>query len=254
MKILTTFITADEGQASVNGFDVSTAQKEVQKSVGYLPEHNPLYLDLYVREYLAFNADVYKVAKSRIEEVITMTGLTPESHKKIGQLSKGYRQRVGLATALLHNPDVLILDEPTTGLDPNQLVEIRDLIKNIGKDKTVFLSTHIMQEVEAICDRVIIINHGKIVTDKKLTNLKNEEEQVIEVEFDHTVEEQLLRSLPNLITLTNTHDMTWELTFSTSKDMRPAIFDFAHDNGLKTLQLNLKSKNLEAIFRDVTKK
>ena len=247
MKILTTFITADEGQASVNGFDVSTAQKEVQKSVGYLPEHNPLYLDLYVREYLAFNADVYKVAKSRIEEVITMTGLTPESHKKIGQLSKGYRQRV-------HNPDVLILDEPTTGLDPNQLVEIRDLIKNIGKDKTVFLSTHIMQEVEAICDRVIIINHGKIVTDKKLTNLKNEEEQVIEVEFDHTVEEQLLRSLPNLVTLTNTHDMTWELTFSTSKDMRPTIFDFAHDNGLKTLQLNLKSKNLEAIFRDVTKK
>ena len=148
----------------------------------------------------------------------------------------------------------MILDEPTTGLDPNQLVEIRELIKNIGKDKTVFLSTHIMQEVEAICDRVIIINHGKIVTDKKLTNLKNEEEQVIEVEFDHPVEEQLLKSLPNLTALTNTHDTTWELTFSTSKDMRPAIFDFAHDNGLKTLQLNLKNKNLETIFRDVTKK
>ncbi|MCY1221527.1 Vitamin B12 import ATP-binding protein BtuD [compost metagenome] len=253
MKILTTFITADEGKASVNGNDISSAQKEVQKSVGYLPEHNPLYLDLYVREYLAFNADVYKVAKSRIEEVIAMTGLTPESHKKIGQLSKGYRQRVGLATALLHNPDVLILDEPTTGLDPNQLVEIRELIKNIGKDKTVFLSTHIMQEVEAICDRVIIINHGKIVTDKKLNNLKDEKEQVIEVEFDHKVEEQLLRTIPNLIALTNTNDKIWELTFSTSKDMRPAIFDFAHDNGLKTLQLNLKNKNLEAIFRDVTK-
>lgn len=254
MKILTTFITADSGKASVNGFDVSTSQKDVQKSVGYLPEHNPLYLDLYVREYLAFNADVYKVAKSRIEEVITMTGLTPESHKKIGQLSKGYRQRVGLATALLHNPDVLILDEPTTGLDPNQLVEIRELIKNIGKDKTVFLSTHIMQEVEAICDRVIIINQGKLVTDKKIGNLKNENEQVIEVEFDYKVEEQLLKTIPNLSSLVNTHDMIWELTFSTSTDMRPAIFDFAHENGLKTLQLNLKNKNLEAIFRDATRK
>ena len=254
MKILTTFITSDSGKASVNGFDVSTSQKEVQKSVGYLPEHNPLYLDLYVREYLAFNADVYKVAKSRIDEVISMTGLTPESHKKIGQLSKGYRQRVGLATALLHNPDVLILDEPTTGLDPNQLVEIRELIKNIGKDKTVFLSTHIMQEVEAICDRVIIINQGKLVTDKKLNNLMSEKEQVIEVEFDYKVEEQLLKTIPNLTSLVNTHDMIWELTFSTSTDMRPAIFDFAHDNGLKTLQLNLKNKNLEAIFRDATRK
>ena len=171
MKILTTYITADEGKAEVNGNDVSVNQKMVQQSVGYLPEHNPLYLDLYVREYLEFNADVYKVSKSRIEEVIELTGLSPESHKKIGQLSKGYRQRVGLATALLHNPDVLILDEPTTGLDPNQLVEIRNVIKNVGKDKTVFLSTHIMQEVEAICDRVIIINNGKIVTDKKLDKL-----------------------------------------------------------------------------------
>ena len=149
MKILTTYINADSGTAVVNGFDVSRDENSVQKSVGYLPEHNPLYLDLYVKEYLAFNADVYKVAKSRIQEVIELTGLTPESHKKIGQLSKGYRQRVGLANALLHNPDVLILDEPTTGLDPNQLVEIRQLIKNVGSDKTVFLSTHIMQEVEA---------------------------------------------------------------------------------------------------------
>ena len=148
MKILTTYLNADEGVAKVNGNDVKEAQLQVQQSVGYLPEHNPLYLDLYVREYLAFNADVYKVAKSRIEEVIELTGLSPESHKKIGQLSKGYRQRVGLATALLHNPEVLILDEPTTGLDPNQLVEIRNVIKNVGKDKTVFLSTHIMQEVE----------------------------------------------------------------------------------------------------------
>ncbi|MEO8515786.1 MAG: gliding motility-associated ABC transporter ATP-binding subunit GldA [Flavobacterium sp.] len=254
MKILTTYINADEGQANVNGHDVSSAQKAVQQSVGYLPEHNPLYLDLYVREYLAFNADVYKVAKSRIEEVITLTGLAPESHKKIGQLSKGYRQRVGLATALLHNPDVLILDEPTTGLDPNQLVEIRDLIKNIGKDKTVFLSTHIMQEVEAICDRVIIINHGKIVTDTQLEKLVSEDTtQIIEVEFDKVVAPALLNQLPNIRLVVNTNNNIWELTFNTENDMRPAVFDFAHENGLKTLQLNLKNKNLEAIFREMTK-
>ena len=252
MKILTTYINADEGSAMVNGFDVNTNQFEVQKSVGYLPEHNPLYLDLYVREYLAFNSDVYKVAKSRIEEVIVLTGLSPESHKKIGQLSKGYRQRVGLATALLHNPDVLILDEPTTGLDPNQIVEIRNLIKEIGKNKTVFLSTHIMQEVEAICDRVIIINKGKIVADKKLESLLTQNEQVIEVEFDYKIEEVAISRIPNLKSFKNTHDMQWELTFETNKDMRPTVFDFAHDNGLKTLQLNQKNKNLETIFREMT--
>lgn len=255
MKILTTFLDADQGTASVNGHDVSTAQKAVQRSVGYLPEHNPLYLDLYVREYLAFNADVYKVAKSRIDEVIALTGLTPESHKKIGALSKGYRQRVGLATALLHDPDVLILDEPTTGLDPNQLAEIRELIKNIGKNKTVFLSTHIMQEVEAICDRVIIINNGKIVTDKKLDTLMTEDkEQVIEVEFDYQVEAQLVAKIPDLQSYKNIHDTIWELTFTTEKDMRPVVFDFAQENGLKTLQLNLKNKNLEAVFREMTQK
>jgi len=255
MKILTTFLNADEGTASVNGNDVNAAQKAVQKAVGYLPEHNPLYLDLYVREYLSFNADVYKVPKSRIDDVIALTGLTPESHKKIGELSKGYRQRVGLATALLHDPEVLILDEPTTGLDPNQLVEIRELIKSIGKNKTVFLSTHIMQEVEAICDRVIIINNGKIVTDKKLNNLMSEEkEQVIEVEFDYKIEEEFIAKISNLKSYKNIHDNTWELTFSTDKDMRPVVFDFAQDNGLKTLQLNLKNKNLEAVFREMTKK
>lgn len=178
MKILTTYLASDEGSATVNGFDVAMAQKSVQQSVGYLPEHNPLYLDLYVREYLEFSADVHKTDKSRIQEVIELTGLTPESHKKIGELSKGYRQRVGLATALLHNPDVLILDEPTTGLDPNQLVEIRELIKNIGKDKTVFLSTHIMQEVEAICDRIIIINKGQIVEDALIADLGKNLEKV----------------------------------------------------------------------------
>ena len=254
MKILTTYIAADEGSAAVNGFDVNSQTKEVQQSIGYLPEHNPLYLDLYVREYLAFNADVYKVAKSRIEEVIQLTGLSNESHKKISQLSKGYRQRVGLANALLHNPDVLILDEPTTGLDPNQLVEIRNVIKNVGKDKTVFLSTHIMQEVEAICDRVIIIDRGKIVADKKLDNLISaDKEQVIEVEFDYKVEEQLIAKIENLTSYKNTHDMIWELTFNAEKDMRPAVFDFANANGLKTLQLNQKNKNLEAVFREMTK-
>ncbi len=255
MKILTTYITADEGTASVNGNDVTDNQKAVQLSVGYLPEHNPLYLDLYVREYLEFNADVYKVAQSRIEEVIQLTGLSPESHKKIGQLSKGYRQRVGLATALLHNPDVLILDEPTTGLDPNQLVEIRNVIKNVGKNKTVFLSTHIMQEVEAICDRVIIINNGKIVTDKKLDKLVSEvTAQVIEVEFDQAITVELLTTLPDLTSYKNIQNNTWELTFETETDMRSVLFDFAQNNGLKTLQLNLKSKNLETIFREKTAK
>ena len=254
MKILTTYLTADEGSASVNEHDVNTNPKAVQQSIGYLPEHNPLYLDLYVREYLAFNADVYKVAKERIEEVIALTGLTAESNKKIGQLSKGYRQRVGLANALLHNPDVLILDEPTTGLDPNQLLEIRTVIKNAGKDKTVFLSTHIMQEVEAICDRVIIINNGQIVADKKLDHLITvDKEQVIEVEFDYKIEEQAIARMPHLKSYKNTHDFSWELVFLADKDMRPTVFDFAHDNGLKTLQLNQKNKNLEAIFREITK-
>ncbi|WP_289664739.1 gliding motility-associated ABC transporter ATP-binding subunit GldA [Flavobacterium panacagri] len=254
MKILTTYLLADSGSALVNGHDVMTNTKEVQRSIGYLPEHNPLYLDLYVREYLAFNADVYNVPNSRIEEVIQLTGLTSESHKKISQLSKGYRQRVGLANALLHDPEVLILDEPTTGLDPNQLMEIRNVIKNAGKDKTVFLSTHIMQEVEAICDRVIIIDKGQIVADNKLDHLVTaDKEQVIEVEFDYKVEEQLLAKLENISSYTNTHDMTWELTFITDKDMRPSIFDFANENGLKTLQLNQKNKNLEAVFREITK-
>ena len=254
MKILTTFISPDEGTASVNGHDVSNQQKAVQKSVGYLPEHNPLYLDLYVREYLEFNAGVYKVGKARIEEVIELTGLLPESHKKIGQLSKGYRQRVGLATALLHNPDVLILDEPTTGLDPNQLVEIRRVIVNAGKDKTVFLSTHILQEVEAICDRVIIIDKGKIVTDKKIDKLIEEKIQIIEVEFDKTPAKAAFSKLPNLTSSRNISGNLWELTFATDQDMRPVVFDFATSNNLKTLQINQRTKNLEAVFREMTKK
>ena len=255
MKILTTYLSADEGKAEVNGFDVLTQSKDVQKSVGYLPEHNPLYLDLYIREYLAFNADVYKVSKSRIGEVIKLTGLTPESHKKIGQLSKGYRQRVGLACALLHDPEVLILDEPTTGLDPNQLVEIRELIKNVGKNKTVFLSTHIMQEVEAICDRVIIINKGELVEDKSLQSLtKNEiEHQIIEVEFDIMIDGVLIE-FENLVNKQTKDNISWELTFESTDDMRPQVFDFAQANNLRILQMSKKSKKLEDIFREKTKK
>lgn len=252
MKILTTFLTTTEGNAAVNGFSVLENKKDVQKSVGYLPEHNPLYLDMYVREYLRFNASIYNISKDRVEEVIAETGLSPEAHKKIGALSKGYRQRVGLANALLHNPDVLILDEPTTGLDPNQIIEIRTLIKNAGKEKTVFLSTHIMQEVEAICDRVIIINKGEIVADKKIAELKAHQAQIIEVEFDKPADEAKLNQLPNVQQVNNTADNTYEITFDTAKDMRPAVFDFAHDNGLKILQLNTKNKNLEELFRELT--
>lgn len=252
MKILTTYLSPTSGHAEVNGHAVSNQQKQVQKSVGYLPEHNPLYLDQYVREYLRFNADVYKVDKSRIEEVIELTGLTPEAHKTIGQLSKGYRQRVGLANALLHNPEVLILDEPTTGLDPNQLVDIRQLIKSLGKDKTVFLSTHIMQEVEAMCDRVIIINKGKIVADKKLNELREGQEQTVIVEFDYRVEDAFLLKLPNAKKVKNVHDFIYEINFSTSTDMRSYVFDFAYDNELKILQLNQKNASLESLFRELT--
>ena len=252
MKILTTYHKADSGTARVNGFDVEERPREVQRSLGYLPEHNPLYLELYVREYLAFNASVYSAPKSRIEEVIDQTGLGPEAHKKIGQLSKGYRQRVGLAAALIHQPDVLILDEPTTGLDPNQLLEIRRLIRQVGEEKTILLSTHIMKEVEAVCDRVLIINRGKLVADTSLEALRRDEAQVVEVEFDYRVEEVLLQRLPHVEAVRNTGGFVYEISFSTSKDMRGVIFDFAHDNQLKTLQLSRKTKNLENLFTELT--
>ena len=252
MKILTTFIDASSGEAEVNGFNVHENATQVQQSVGYLPEHNPLYLDMYIKEYLAFNADIYKVSKQRIAEVIELTGLTPEAHKKIGQLSKGYRQRVGLANALLHDPEVLILDEPTTGLDPNQLVSIRELIRNIGKTKTVFLSTHIMQEVEAMCDRVIIINKGQIVSDKKLKDLQDGKAQIVLVEFDFRVEDAFLLRLPHVTAVKNTYGFVYEITFSTAEDMRPKVFDFAHDNELKIFQLTQKNESLEELFRTMT--
>lgn len=252
MKILTTFIPASDGVAIVNGFEVNKDDIAVKKSVGYLPEHNPLYLDMYVREYLLFNAGIYNIPKSEVEDVIEKTGLKPEANKKIGQLSKGYRQRVGLANALLHNPEVLILDEPTTGLDPNQLIEIRQLIKNVGKEKTVLLSTHIMQEVEAICDRVIIINKGEIVLDKKLSELKNSKQQIIEVEFDYRVEEVALQKLPKIEKIENSVGFVYQLYFETEQDMRGKVFDFAHDNGLKILQLHQKNTTLEKLFSELT--
>lgn len=252
MKILTTYIEASKGHARVNNFDITTQKNQVRQSIGYLPEHNPLYLELYVKEYLKFTAHIYKANKEQIYKVIEETGLTREAHKKIGQLSKGYRQRVGLAAALVHNPDVLILDEPTTGLDPNQLVEIRRLIKTLGQTKTVFLSTHIMQEVEAICDRVIIINKGEIVADNYLSSLNKDKDQVVIVEFDFRVEDEFLKRMPHVSQVINTHDFTYEITFNIKKDMRSYVFDFAHDNNLKILQLNQKNTSLESLFRELT--
>ncbi|MBT8318411.1 MAG: gliding motility-associated ABC transporter ATP-binding subunit GldA, partial [Lutibacter sp.] len=252
MKILTGYIKPSEGIAFVNNFNVNTHTIQAQQSIGYLPEHNPLYVEMYVKEYLQFNAAIYKIPRNEVTEIIAKVGLTSEAHKKISQLSKGYRQRVGLAAALLHNPDVLILDEPTTGLDPNQLVEIRSLIKEVGKDKTVLFSTHIMQEVEAICDRVLFIHKGEIVADKNLNELKKNQDQVIEVEFDFKVEKKFMLSIPHLKLANNIHDTSWVLTFATTKDMRSVVFDFAKENGLKILSLNTKNKNLESLFAELT--
>lgn len=252
MKILTTYLKASSGTTSVNNFSTQEEALAVRRSVGYLAENNPLYPEMYIREYLKLHADLNKAPKERIETVIELTGLQPEISKKIKQLSKGYKQRVGLAAALIHDPEVLILDEPTTGLDPNQLREIRALIRTIGKSKTVLLSTHIMQEVEAVCDRVIIINKGKIVADKKLEELKTSTEQIIIVEFDYRIEIELLQQLDRVAEVTNTIGFVYEMTFDTSQDMRPAIFDFAHDNGLKILQLNKKNTSLEQLFQQLT--
>ena len=252
MKILTTYLSPSEGEAAVNGFPVAEASTNVQKSVGYLPEHNPLYLEMYVKEYLAFNAEIYGTPKQKVTQVIEQTGLTPEAHKKIGQLSKGYRQRVGLANALLHNPEVLILDEPTTGLDPNQLIEIRELIKSLGKEKTVLLSTHIMQEVEAICDRVIIINKGTIVLDKPLKELTEGQQQIVEVEFDYRVETVAIQQLAKVSKVENPAGFVYHIYFDTQEDMRSKVFDFAHNNGLKILQLHQKNTTLEKLFVELT--
>ena len=252
MKILTGFIKPNEGNVFVDDIDVLKNPLEAQKTIGYLPEHNPIYKDMFVREYLQFQASIFKVDKSHIEICIEKVGLIEEAHKKIHQLSKGYQQRVGLAAAILHNPTVLILDEPTTGLDPNQLVEIRQLIKDLGKEKTVLFSTHIMQEVEAVCDRVIIIKKGEILVDKKLSTLKENKQQVIEVTFNVQVDQKLFNQFENLLSAVNNQENTWQLTFTSTEDMRSKIFDFAQENNLKIIGLTAQNKNLETLFREVT--
>ena len=252
MKILTGYIKPNSGEVFVDEIDVLKNPIAAQKVIGYLPEHNPLYAEMYVREYLQFHAAIYKVAKSQIEDCIEKVGLTLEVNKKIHQLSKGYQQRVGIAAAILHNPKVLILDEPTTGLDPNQIIEIRALIQELGKNKTVLFSTHIMQEVEAVCDRVIIIKKGQILVDKKLEELQDSKQQIIEVTFNTFFDEVIFQKLSNLSSVKNTLDNNWQLTFSSSEDVRSKIFDLAQENNLKILGLTTQNKNLETFFREVT--
>ena len=253
MKILTGYLSQWEGQISIGNYDLRKDLKNTQQQMGYLPEKNPLYPEMYVKEYLKFVGDLYGLKKPPIEEVIQKTGLQEHFHKKIVTLSKGYKQRVGLAAALIHDPQYLILDEPTTGLDPNQVVEIRKLIKALGKEKLVFLSTHILQEVEAMCDRVVILNKATVVLDQTLKSLKTNEQQVVSVSFDYRVENVALQKIPHIKTVVNTFDFEYELTFETTEDMRPTVFDFAHDNGLKILSLQQKNKGLEKQFNSLTK-
>ncbi len=257
MKIITCFIPQTSGTIKVCGYDVIEQSIDVRKQVGYLPEHNPLYLDMYVKEYLDFVGGVYKISnrKKRINEMIDIVGLGVEQNKKIGALSKGYRQRVGLAQAMIHNPKVLILDEPTTGLDPNQLEEIRNLIKNIGKEKTIMLSTHIMQEVEAICDKTIIINEGKIVADNKTQDLQSTENEniVLTVEFDKKIEENTLLNITGVIQVKNKHNNVW--FFAIQDDaVRNNIFQFAVKHDLIVLTMQKETHSLEDVFKKLTKK
>ena len=259
MKIITGYIPPSFGRVLVNGMDVSSDDPSIRSRTGYLPENNPLYPEMYVREYLSFVASVYKITKGKkkdaVEKVIDATGLAPESKKKIGSLSKGFRQRVGLAQALIHNPEILILDEATSGLDPNQIVEIRSLIREAGKEKTVLLSTHIMQEVEAICDRIIIIDKGKIVADeprKKIYDRIRKPFQVIEVEFDVNPDAALLKGIDNVISARNIEANNWLIEAEGNADIRPLIFSFAVKNSLTVLSLTKKETNLEEVFRSLT--
>ena len=253
MKILTGFLTQWEGEVSIGGLNLRQELKKVQQQMGYLPENNPLYPEMYVKEYLKFVGDLYALQKPPVLEVIEKTGLGEHAFKKIGVLSKGYKQRVGLAATLLHDPKYLILDEPTTGLDPNQVVEIRKLIQTLGREKLVFLSTHILQEVEAMCDRVVILNQGKVVLNQTLEALKMNDQQVVCVSFDYRVESVALQKIPNIKTVVNTFEFDYELTFESKTDMRPAVFDFAHDNGLKILRLQQKNEGLEKKFNLLTR-
>lgn len=257
MKIISCFIPQTSGSVLVDGFDVREQPIEVRRRVGYLPEHNPLYLDMYVKEFLRYVGGIQlglKDATRRVDKMIEMTGLGPEQHKKIGALSKGYRQRVGLAQSMIHDPGVLILDEPTTGLDPNQLVEIRQLIRNIGREKTVILSTHIMQEVEAICSRVIIINKGKIVANEATGVLRQQstDGNAVLVEFDKDVAEDALNRIPGVEKAKRTQGNTWLIEGREGKDIRQELFRFAVDKGLTVITLQKQESNLESVFRQLT--
>jgi ABC-2 type transport system ATP-binding protein len=254
MKIITGFIPASEGEVKVCGLPVDIDSLETRKKIGYLPEHNPLYLDMYVKEYLEFVAKIYKLknVKARVDEMIKAVGLEVEQNKKIGMLSKGYRQRVGLAAAIIHDPEVLILDEPTSGLDPNQLVEIRDLIKSIGKRKTVMLSTHIMQEVEAICDRVVIINKGEIVADNKASELQKQTTvQTVYVEFEDSVSKSQLQKIQYVRKVEQVKD-GWLLETVEEVDLRRVVAKHATDNNWLTLTLKIEEKSLEEVFKSLT--
>jgi ABC-2 type transport system ATP-binding protein len=258
MKIISCFIPQSEGQVKVCGFDTVTQSMDVRKNVGYLPEHNPLYPDMYVREYLQFIGGINLPSKEvaqRADAMIEITGLTAECKKKIGALSKGYRQRVGLAQAMIHDPAVLILDEPTSGLDPNQLAEIRALIRNIGKQKTVILSTHIMQEVEAICNRVIIINKGKIVADDDTGMLRQKAKTSynIQVEFDQPIDPTRIKSLPGVSKVQHTGGHKWLVTYGGDGDIRKEIFQLAVSNNIAVLSMQKEESRLEDIFQELTK-
>ena len=256
MKIITCFIPPSSGQASVYGYNVYDKSMDIRRIVGYLPEHNPLYLDMYIKEYLEFVAGMYGIKNptQRVKEMIDRVGLGVEQHKQIGQLSKGYRQRVGLAQAIIHDPKILILDEPTTGLDPNQLVEIRQLIRNIGKEKTVLLSTHIMQEVEAICNRVLIINKGKIVADDLTANLSKTtlNKRIVTVELDKKVALDVLKNIIGVEKCIETATNTYKITSSADTDIRENVFQWAISNQYSILTLTQQEQNLEDIFQTLT--
>ena len=255
MKIMTGYIPASSGEVYIGGIKVDVDELKTRQMIGYLPENNPLYVDMYVREYLEFVGRIYKVKnlKSRVAEMVHAVGLDVEQNKKIGALSKGYRQRVGLAQAIIHDPEVLILDEPTTGLDPNQLVEIRELIRQIGKQKTVLLSTHIMQEVEAICDRVIILSKGQIVADDKAKTLQQElEHQTVYVEFDSAVTKAQLAKIPN-VSKVEALDKGWLIESIAPEDLRKSVAQYAQAQNWLILTLNIEQKSLEEVFKELTK-
>lgn len=257
MKIITSYLAQDSGSVEVCGYDVMSQSLQVRKLVGYLPENNPLYLDMYVREYLEFVAGLHGTdikSGKRVSEMVELTGLGPEQHKKIGALSKGYRQRTGLAQALIHDPKVLILDEPTTGLDPNQLADIRQLIRSLGKVKTVILSTHIMQEVEAICDRVIIINHGKIVADGTTTDLvkSHRKQEIILVEFSGSVSRPELLGIEGILNAEQSEGMVWKISSDSGGDIRAVLFRYAVEKGLTILSMQKQEQRLEEVFQQLT--